>query len=164
MMKARERVETLKTQIALADRELTTRDADRQQIRRMMAAYQARIEKLPLREQEMAGVTRDYEISKANYKSLLDKKLAAGMASDMEHRQQGERFTLLDPARVPEKPVRPNRPVFSIVGCLAALLLAFGIGFAREIKKNQILGEWEIVGDMPILGRVPFIDPALRHS
>lgn len=164
VMHARERVETLRAQIALADRELATRDADRQQIRRLMAMYQTRIEKLPLREQEMAAVTRDYEISKANYKSLLDKKLSAGMASDMERRQQGERFTLLDPARVPEKPLRPNRPLFGAIGCAVGLLLAFGIGFAREANKNQILGEWELSADVTILGRVPFIDPAVRPS
>jgi protein tyrosine kinase modulator len=163
-MLARERVETIRSQIALADRELTTKNADRQQILHQMSIYQARIEKLPLREQEMSGVMRDYEISKANYKSLLDKKLSAGMASDMEHRQQGERFTLLDPARVPEKPLRPNVPVFIAVGCAAAVLLAFGIGLAREANKNQILGEWEISADIPVLGRVPFIDPEARPS
>jgi uncharacterized protein involved in exopolysaccharide biosynthesis len=163
-MLAIERVETIRSQIALADRELTTKNADRQQILHQMSIYQARIEKLPLREQEMSGVMRDYEISRANYKSLLDKKLSAGMASDMERRQQGERFTLLDPARVPEKPVRPNVPVFITIGCVAAVLLAFGIGFAREVNKNQILGEWEIAADIPVLGRVPFIDPAVRRS
>ncbi len=163
-MIARERVETIRSQIALADRELTIKNADRQQILHQMSIYQGHIEKLPLREQEMSGVMRDYEISKTNYKSLLDKKLSAGMASDMEHRQQGERFTLLDPARVPEKPVRPNVPVFIAVGCGAAVLLAFGIGLAREVNKNQILGEWEIVADIPVLGRVPFIDPAARPS
>ncbi|HTB12862.1 MAG TPA: Wzz/FepE/Etk N-terminal domain-containing protein [Bryobacteraceae bacterium] len=164
LMHARERVETIKSQITLADRELAMREADRQQIRKQMSLYQGRIEKLPLREQEMAAVMRDYEISKANYKSLLDKKLSAGMASDMERRQQGERFTLLDPARVPEKPVKPNRPLFAGIGCAVVLILAFAIGFAREATKNQILGEWEIAGDMPILGRVPFIDPAVRSS
>lgn len=163
-MLASERVGTIKAQIALADQELTARNAERQQILHQISIYQAHIEKLPIREQEMAGVTRDYEISKANYKSLLDKKLAAGMASDMEHRQQGERFTLLDPARVPEKPVRPNLPVFSTVGCVGALALAFAIGFAREANKNQILGEWEIAGDIPVLGRVPIIGPAARPS
>jgi uncharacterized protein involved in exopolysaccharide biosynthesis len=160
VMHARQRVETIRSQIALAERELATRENDRQQLRSQMSMYQGRIEKLPLREQEMAGVTRDYEISKANYKSLLDKKLSAGMASDMERRQQGERFTLLDPARVPEKPVRPNRPVFSAIGCALALFLALGIGVGREMGKNQLLGEWEIAADMPVLGRVPFIDPA----
>ena len=164
LLQAHERVEIIKSQLGLADRELTTRNADRTQILKQMSTYQARIEKLPLREQEMAGVTRDYEISRANYKSLLDKKLAAGMASDMERRQQGERFTLLDPARVPEKPVRPNRWLFSLAGCGGALLLALGIGWAREANKNQILGEWEIVTDLPVLGRVPFIDPAVRQS
>ena len=164
VMQARERVETLKSQIALEDQELGTRSTDRKQILHTMSVYQGRIERMPLREQEIASVTRDYEISKANYKSLLDKKLAAGMASDMERRQQGERFTLLDPARVPEKPVRPNRPLFSIAGCLGALILAFGIGFVRETNKNQILGEWEIVADIPILGRVPVIHPEVRQA
>jgi polysaccharide biosynthesis transport protein len=164
VMAATERVETIRSQIALADHELTARNAARQQVLHQISMYQARIEKLPLREQEMSGVMRDYEISKTNYKSLLDKKLSAGMASDMEHRQQGERFTLLDPARVPEKPVRPNVPLFITIGCAAAVLLAFGIGFAREANKNQILGEWEIAEDIPVLGRVPFIDPAARPS
>jgi protein tyrosine kinase modulator len=164
LMQAHERVETLKSQITLADRELALRNSERQQTLHAISMYEGRIEKLPLREQEMAGVTRDYEISKANYKSLLDKKLAAGMASDMERRQQGERFTLLDPARVPEKPVRPNRLVFSIAGCFAALILAVAVGFAREAKNNAILGEWEIAADVPILGRVPFISPGLGRS
>ena len=67
------------------------------QILKAIELYQARMEQLPVREQETAALTRDYEMSKTNYKSLLDKKLAAGMATDMEKRQQGERFTMLDP-------------------------------------------------------------------
>jgi hypothetical protein len=112
----------------------------------------------------MAQVTRDYEISRGNYKSLLDRKLAAGMATDMEHRQQGERFTLLDPARVPEKPVKPDRLIFSLVGCLGSLVLAVGIGFGREAQRGTILGEWEIASDLPILGRVPLIGTASKYE
>lgn len=112
----------------------------------------------------MAQVTRDYEISKGNYKSLLDRKLAAGMATDMEHRQQAERFTLLDPARVPEKPVKPNRPLFSVLGCLASLILAMGVGFGREAQRNTILGEWEIGPDLIILGRIPVINAGAKHE
>jgi succinoglycan biosynthesis transport protein ExoP len=164
LIQARSRVETIRSQLANADQEIATRNAERQQVLHNISLYQARMERLPLREQELAQVTRDYEISKANYKSLLDRKLAAGMATDMEHRQQAERFTLLDPARTPDKPTKPNRPAFIGLGCLVSLGLAFGIGIGREAKTNAILGEWEIAADMPILGRVPVIKPMSKDG
>ena len=162
LMHARERVELIKSQLGLAGQEIAVRNSERQQIMHDITIYQARIEQLPLREQEMAGVMRNYEISKDNYKSLLDKKLAAGMATDMEHRQQAERFTLLDPASVPGKPTRPKRVALSLLGCLVSVALALSIGLGREFKENTILGEWEIVSDLPVLGRIPIIKPELQ--
>jgi len=117
-----------------------------------------------VREQEMAAVTRDYEMSKANYKSLLDKKLAAGMATDMERKQQGERFTMLDTARVPEKPVSPNRPLLYGVGCALSLVVALAFAVAKEIKNHVVLGEWELPPGVAVLGRVPLIKADLRSS
>lgn len=154
----RARIGNLEAQIALANHEIQQRNSDREGILRAIALYQSRMEQLPVREQEMAELTRDYEISKTNYKSLLDKKLDAGMASDMERRQQGERFTMLDPPRVPEKPVSPKRPLLTSIGCLFSLGLAIVLPMARETQKNAILGEWELPEDVNVLGRVPFID------
>jgi polysaccharide biosynthesis transport protein len=158
----RVRIDNLNTQIALADREIQQRNREREGILKSMALYQSRIEQLPVREQEMAELTRDYEISKSNYKSLLDKKLAAGMASDMEKRQQGERFTMLDPPRVPEKPVSPKRPLLLAIGCTLSLAFALALPIAKETKKNTVLGEWELPEGLNVLGRVPFIDPDSR--
>jgi polysaccharide biosynthesis transport protein len=156
------RLQNLKTQVMLADRDIEQRNSERERILKSIAQYEASIEQLPVREQEMAALTRDYEISKANYKSLQDKKLAAGMATDMEKQQQAERFTMQDPPRVPEKPVSPNRAVYDGIGC--ALSLAFGLVFAigQELKKNAVLGEWELSGGVEVLGRVPFIKPNIR--
>lgn len=151
------RAENVKSQIALIDREIAQLSVSRDRILKSIAEYQARIERLPVREQEMAALTRDYEMSKANYKSLLDKKLAAGMATDMERRQQGERFTMLDPARVPEKPISPKRPQLYGLGCALSLALALGFVFVKELKKNAVLGEWELPQGISVLGRVPFI-------
>jgi uncharacterized protein involved in exopolysaccharide biosynthesis len=155
------RIENLKTQIALADREIQQRNSERERVLKSIAEYQARIEQLPVREQEMAELTRDYENSQANYKSLLDKKLAAGMATDMERRQQGERFTMLDPPTVPEKPISPNKRRLEAIGCGLSLFLALALALAQEMKKNALLGEWELP-DGVLLGRVPFIKPAPR--
>lgn len=150
----RGRVETLQSQIALADREIQQRNQEREEIIRSISALQGRIEQLPVREQEMAELTRDYEESKANYKSLLDKRLAAAMATDMERLQQGERFTLLDPPRVPEKPINAKSR-FIILGCALSVALGLALGVGTEFRKNVLLGEWELPGDLTVLGRVP---------
>ena len=153
------RVENLKTQISLATHEIQQRNSERDGILKSIAQYQSKLEQLPVREQELAEVSRDYEISKSNYKSLLDKKLAATMATDMERRQQGERFTMLDPPRVPEKPVSPKRPLLTGIGCALSLGLALAFAIAKETKKNAVLGEWELPEGLTVLGRVPYIEP-----
>jgi len=158
------RIENIKTQIALAEREIQQRNSEREQILKSIAQYQAKIEQLPTREQEMAELTRDYDISKTNYKSLLDKKLAAGMATDMEKRQQAERFTMLDPPRIPEKPVSPKKPLLRALGCALSLGLGLAFAFAQETKKNALLGEWELPEEIEVLGRVPVIKPISRDD
>jgi uncharacterized protein involved in exopolysaccharide biosynthesis len=164
LLQARERVTSLKAQIAQINRELEFRKGEQQRILRDMGTYQSRVSKLPVREQEMAQITRDYEISKANYRSLLDKMLSAEMATDMERRQKSERFTVLDPARTPEKPFKPNRPLFYGIGSLAGLVIGLAFGLGREIKEDVLLGEWELPPHLPILGRLPYIEISLTES
>ncbi|HTQ54759.1 MAG TPA: Wzz/FepE/Etk N-terminal domain-containing protein [Bryobacteraceae bacterium] len=157
LLQQRERIAQLKTELALAGREVDYRTADRQRMLAAAAALQARMDSLPIREQELTALTRDYEIAKANYKSLLDKRISADMATDMERRQQGERFTMIDPAQAPVKPFAPDRGAWFGGCCGAALLAAIAAGVAREIKRNVLLGEWELPPDIPILGRIEAI-------
>ena len=147
----------LKAQITGSDAELENRKAEQQRILRDLALYQRRIERLPVREQEMAQITRDYEMSKENYKSLLDKKMAAEMSLNMERRQQSERFVVLDRAQLPEKPIKPKKPLLYAGGSAAALLLALVLGFIAELRHNVFLGEWELPAGTPVLARLPYI-------
>jgi len=155
--KEKARVTTTRTQLAFTVKELESRVAERQRILRSIADYQARVERLPMREQELAAVTRDYEISKANYKSLLDKKMSAEMATDMERRQQAEQFTLQDPARIPSAPIKPKRLVLNIGAVVVGLVLSLAWALGIELRKDQFLGEWELPPHVQILGRVPNI-------
>ena len=150
----RERVALMNAQLASLNTELKTRQADQQQLLRRIDSLQTRIQRLPLREQEMTAVTRDYEVSKLNYKSLQDKIFAANMATDMERRQKSERFTILDPARIPEKAISPNRPLLSGAGIVLALFLSAGFWLLLEMRKNKFLGEWELPEGIVVLGRV----------
>jgi uncharacterized protein involved in exopolysaccharide biosynthesis len=159
--RTREQLASLRAQIQGSDAELENRKAEQQRILGDLDLYQRRIERLPVREQEMAQVTRDYEMSKENYKSLLDKKMDAEMSLNMERRQQSERFVVLDRAQLPEKPIKPNRPALYAGGTVAALLLALLVGFVAELRQNVLLGEWELPPGTPVLARLPYIEVAI---
>jgi polysaccharide biosynthesis transport protein len=164
LLQERERVANLKAQLTNVKRDMELQTADRERISKALASYQSRVDTLPLVEQKMAALTRDYENSKANYKSLLDKKMSAGMATDMERRQKSERFTIIDPARAPAKPFKPNRPLLAGMGAVLSLALGLLAGFGLEFKKQALLGEWELPGDVTVLGRVPRIDMSIDGS
>lgn len=166
LSRERERIASTKSQIAFANKEIEARNAERKRIMAAIADYQGKVERLPIREQELAAITRDYENSRQNYKSLLDKKLSAEMATAMERQQQSERFTLLDPAKVPTKPIKPNRPLFLAAAIGLALGVSFAVAFVVELPKNRLLGEWEIPSEAKVIGCISEIrlSPARQAS
>jgi polysaccharide chain length determinant protein (PEP-CTERM system associated) len=153
-----ERVRTLKVQISQAEKELAGRKAEQDGILKEISSYQERLGRLPLREQEMAQLLRDYENSKNNYRILLDKKLAAEMATEMELRQKSERFTILDPAHAPTKPISPNRPLLYTGGCVLSLAVSVALTLLLESRKAVFLGEWELPEGVVVLGRLPVVE------
>ena len=155
----RERIDTLKAQIAAAAKEIEGLNNERRSIQINLTSLEAHIENLPLREQQLASVTRDYETTKAAYQSLLDKKLAADVAADMEKRQKAERFVPLEIARVPEKPIKPKRQLLAAGAGLFALALSMALAAALEFRKGAVLGEWELPASVTILGRIPVMAP-----
>ena len=157
LLASKERIATLRAQIPAAKHELEFLEKERQQVTASIADCQARINKLPLVEQEMAGLKRNYDESANNYNSLLQKKMAAGIATDMEHAQKSERFAVIDPARTPQKPEKSKRLLLGIGGSVAGLMVGLLLGFALEFRKQTFLGEWELPAGTIVLGRVPLI-------
>jgi len=160
-----ERIKSVKAQLASTERELQTRMAERDKIVKDLASYQKRIESLPIREQEMASLTRDYEFSRTYYSSLFAKKTDAAMATDLEKRQKAETFQILDPAKPPSRPSKPKRRVLAAISGVLGLALGLATALAVEFKRGVLLGEWELPSGVTILGRVPRIVPAVAfHS
>lgn len=154
----RERVDKLKAQLVIANQEVQAREQEKGRIESELARYQSTLAKLPLNEQEMISVTRDYEVSKKAYDTLLQKSYTANTAEDLERRQKSERFTVLDTARAPEKPFQPNRPLLYGLGVILGIALGVIGGVAIEFRRNVVLGEWELPPDVWLLGRIPVIE------
>ena len=120
---------------------------------------EARVERSPKREQEMISLTRDYDNLKRSYDELLKKKLDADISQNLEKRQKGEQFQILDPANLPEEPFMPNRPKVFGIAVLAALLIGFGGAVGLEMIDPSVRGakEFSHFSGIPVLASIPSI-------
>jgi polysaccharide chain length determinant protein (PEP-CTERM system associated) len=141
------------------DREVAAKLADADRLRGVIAGYQARIEMVPTRESELTELTRDYDTLQTTYRSLLAKKEESQIATNLENRQIGEQFRLIDAARVPDRPVSPNRVLINAGGGVGGLLLGLALILLLEVRDSSLKTELDVVGliDLPVLALVPVI-------
>ena len=158
---AREREEILRNraQYTALNAEIASLRKERAEIERAIAGLEARIEKSPRREQEMVSLTRDYENLKASYDDLLKKKLDAEVSQNLEKRQKGEQFQILDPADLPQKPFTPDRPRILGIAFAAAMLIGFGGAIGFEMINPTLRGkrDFQHFFQVPVLGSIPLI-------
>lgn len=96
-----------------------------------------RIEKAPQIEQDLLILERDYDNMKTNYRSLLEKRLNARVAENLEKRQKGAQFRILDPASFPRVPESPNERRIMVFGLLFGCALGAGLALIRELSTPQ---------------------------
>ena len=99
---------------------------------------QKKVDATPKREQELITLTRDYENIKTSYNSLLNRKLEADISVNMEKKQKGEQFQIIDAARLPEKPVSPDPKRLLPDHVAAALGLGCGVVILLDILDSSI--------------------------
>jgi polysaccharide chain length determinant protein (PEP-CTERM system associated) len=130
--------------------EMDNRQKQIERLEAQIAEYQARLNETPVREQQLADLTRDYDQSRANYESLLAKKNQSALATNLEKRQQGEQFRILDPPSLPDKPYWPDRFMLGCIGLLAGLLLGVGVTAGAELTDDRIQDEKDLKGLVPV--------------
>jgi polysaccharide chain length determinant protein (PEP-CTERM system associated) len=124
-----------------------------------IATYQRRLENTPKREQELAIITRDYEANKELLRSLQAKLGEAGIAAELEQRQKGEQFRIIDPATIPERPAGPNRLRLLLVGVVLALgASAIAVVLAEQVDTSyRSVDEVRASLPVPVLSIIPKI-------
>src|SRR5262249_54498194 len=131
----------LQSQLQANSAEIGNRERAISEITNRINDYQGRLNQEPVREQELADLTRGYDQSKANYDDLLKKKNGSAMATSMELMQQGERFRIIDPPSLPQKPDFPNRLKFCGIGLGVGLALGVVVAGAFEMLDAKVYDE-----------------------
>jgi polysaccharide biosynthesis transport protein len=166
-------IRRMKAQLKATVAEIASLKKEREEIRKSIASVERKIEQSPRREQEMISMIRDYENQKKSYDDLLKKKLEADVSQNLEKRQKGTQFQILDPANLPEEPFQPNRKKVMGVSLLLALALGFGGTIAWEAMDLRLrdVRDFRHLYKVPILGYIPVFqdqqyqrDRAVRRS
>jgi uncharacterized protein involved in exopolysaccharide biosynthesis len=150
----------LRTQREAVMAERSALEREREMARARIADLDGRMTSAPGVEREYMALTRDLEGAQLKYQEVRQKQMAAQLAQNLETEQKGERFTLIEPPLVPERPTSPNRPLLFFLGLFLSIAGALGYGMLRDQIEGRVRGSRDLLalaGVAP-LAVVPYID------
>ena len=149
-------VTDLRAQLAAANQDIRAMQTANAEIQRKIADYQTRVERIPVVEQELQSLERDYNLISRYYSELLSRKLEAETAGAVEREWQ-EQFSIIDPAQVPESAASPNASFFLLAGTAIGLGAGLVGAFLLEVLDPSVksLRELESLLPYPVLLTVP---------
>ncbi len=134
----------LRLQLRSMDMGIAQKKKDQAALQGQIGLYQGRIAASPMVQEQFKNLTRDYQTAQTFYEDLLKKMNDSKMARDLESRQEGEQFQIMDAANLPDAPTSPKRPVFAAGGMLLGLLLGAGIIGLIEYRDTTLRSERDI--------------------
>jgi len=134
----------LQSQLKAAEEEIGKHKQEQTRLNKAISGYTSKLQAIPVREQEISDLVRDYEVSKSHYSQLLNSQLSAETATQLEIRQKGEKFSVLDSAQPAQRPSSPNRPLINAGGAIGGLGLGLLLALLTEFLGMSITAPEQI--------------------
>jgi protein tyrosine kinase modulator len=149
----------VESQIAQLDQEMQKHAAREKELQSETAFHQSKLEAAPMVQQQLAAASRDYDNAEQNFKDVQARKFAADMSSDVEIRQKGERFVIVQPAQPPSRPYAPNRILIDGLGLPAGIAVALALVLLFELIDGSVKTEREVRDrvSVPIIGGISWL-------
>lgn len=131
---------SLQSQLETIDIQLESEREKQKEFQGRLAEYQNRIEQMPQIEQKGLALKRNYENTVKKYHELKEKQLTAKIASQLERKNKGESFSVLDPPSLPQSPYRPRRFAILLVGIFFSFTSGIGYAGLSEYLDTSVRG------------------------
>jgi polysaccharide biosynthesis transport protein len=150
---------TLASQLSSVQSDIESSKRQLSELEKTRDAYRRRTEVAPRVEEAYKTLMTERNNTQAKYDDLMKKVMEAKVAQGLEKQQMGDRFTLIDPARLPEIPVSPNVPAILVIGLFFGIGAGVGNVSLREYGDQSIrsAGRLTAATAFPILGTIPLI-------
>jgi polysaccharide chain length determinant protein (PEP-CTERM system associated) len=152
------RLRDLQDELEVIDHQLAVNQAEETRLKQVIGGYQAKVDVVPTRESELVELTRDYSTLQTAYSNLLAKREDSKIAANLERRQIGEQFRILDPASLPGRPYNETKRMGVIAsGAIAGLVLGLLVVGWLEYRDSSLKREEDVVRllELPVLALIP---------
>jgi polysaccharide chain length determinant protein (PEP-CTERM system associated) len=149
----------VKSQLEANRLEMQNAAEDAKRIEARIAEYQGRLNLTPVREAELAELSRGYDQSKQHYDDLFNKKTQSELATSLEMHQEGQRFDIIDQPSLPMKPSSPNHVKIGLAGLVAGIAVGLALTFLVESRDHSLRNEKELrsIFAFPLMIGVPVL-------
>ncbi|MFA5094527.1 MAG: GNVR domain-containing protein, partial [Candidatus Omnitrophota bacterium] len=122
-----------------AEKEVSDLKKRREELEKLVKEYESRIQTLPEQERELALLTRDNEVNENVYKMLM-LKIEENKLTTAEVLEKSTKYTILDAAKIPLKPSKPEILIICIVAFVLGIMSGFGCVFMAEFADHSFRG------------------------
>ncbi|QVM89161.1 lipopolysaccharide biosynthesis protein [Pseudomonas entomophila] len=131
----------------------------KRELTKKMEGYEAQILEAPQVERGLVTLMRDHDNARKKYEEIRAKEMGAKITESLEQENKAERFVLLEPPLMPEKPVKPNRKKIVALGLVLAPAGGGALVMLLEMLNQRIrgVGALESVLGKRVLVAVPYI-------
>ena len=150
---------TLSAQLSATRADLLSTQRQIEKLNAEAAEYRRRIGATPKVEEEYNAILSARNTTQVKYSDLMRKLMEAQVAHGLEKEQKGERFTLIEPPRLPEKPFKPNRLAIMLIGVVLGIGAGVGVAALREFGDDAVRGTDKLEAEtkFPVLAGIPTI-------
>lgn len=152
-------VAKVRTRMAAAQERIASLAQQKRDMSQKINAYEAEILEAPQVERGLVNLMRDHDNARKKYEEIRAKQMAAKISESLEQENKAERFVLLEPPMMPEKPVKPNRKKIVALGFVLAPAGGGALVMVLEMLNQRVrgVGALESIVGKRVLVSIPHI-------
>lgn len=143
-------VARVETKIGATQARIDSLAAQLKTLRGKLSSYERQMLQAPQVERGLVTLMRDHENAQKKYEEIRAKQMSARISENLEQENKAERFILLEPPLMPDKPIKPNRKKMLAMGFFLALAGSGGLVMLLETLNARVRGADALA---PLLGR-----------
>ena len=149
----------LKEELAKTEAEIESLRGRSSELSRQHQETQRIFGRMPKEQEEWTKLQRDRNVYQQIYDQLLQKLENARVSKEIEITHKGETFRILDPAKLPLFPVKPDRVKMILLGIFLGIASGIGSVFGLEYFDHSFKDEDSVEASLklPVLATIPKI-------
>ena len=130
----------LRSELSQINNKIANIDAEIRSTQRKLSTFRKRIAATPQVERGYNDLLRGLDSTQRKFSDLSGKQIEAELSLTLEEGNMAESFKLLEAARKPSKPIKPNRPKLIALAVAAAFGFAFALAYLLEQQSPRLRG------------------------